>query len=508
MKKVLNKEVLNWIVTVFIIVQSVIELTFLCKNESPHIFGMTIPTLTRLLFVFVLGIYWLYNFKLTKKHFFLLGYLFLILIYTILHHFNALNFYSLVPGNFDYSLKSELFYFIRMLIPLFLIILGYNIKLSKKQIKVIIISLLFYVAGSIIISDLLVIGTGSYSKGTIRGSIITWFTNGYQVHTYYYLACKGFFHDPNRLSAFLILLECVSLCYLDKNRKLYIGILIGALGLAMFIVGTKVATFGYILLLLCFILINLITVFVLKNNKITKKYFIGLMALFFASCCLLNYAPYKSRIKEDASSESNSTGELVVTEQDKVINYIDSIDNITKEELAQILYDNRELFRMNEGFFLHSYPVRYDPFFWKDIYKLDVNYRYDYRYVEESMLSRVKEINDNKYDNYFGITFTRMSNIFELEKDFVSHYYSLGIIGAIIFLSPYILVLLYILYKLLTNIKKLGKVKNLIIYISLIAVLFAGYFSGNVIDSLFVMIPYGLLMGCLLKMIKEPNNEN
>lgn len=52
------------------------------------------------------------------------------------------------------------------------------------------------------------------------------------------------------------------------------------------------------------------------------------------------------------------------------------------------------------------------------------------------MLKRVKEINNNKLDNLFGITYSRTSKVFNLERDFLYQYYSMGIIGVLILIFP------------------------------------------------------------------------
>ena len=42
----------------------------------------------------------------------------------------------------------------------------------------------------------------------------------------------------------------------------------------------------------------------------------------------------------------------------------------------------------------------------------------DNRYMEESLLKRVKEINNDRKDDFFGITYSRTSKIFNLEKSY------------------------------------------------------------------------------------------
>ena len=114
-------------------------------------------------------------------------------------------------------------------------------------------------------------------------------------------------------------------------------------------------------------------------------------------------------------------------------------------------------------------------------------------------------INNNKYDKLFGITYTRVQNIFNIEKDFIMQYYSLGIIGIIIFILPYFIILGYCIIKILLN--KFKK-NNLYLLLSIIIIfmLFAiSYYSGNLLNSLsftiYFTIPFAI-------MLKNKNMEN
>ena len=129
---------------------------------------------------------------------------------------------------------------------------------------------------------------------------------------------------------------------------------------------------------------------------------------------------------------------------------------------------------------------------------LPLEQRTNFRLIEEMMLKRVKEINNNKYDDYLGITFTRMGNIFDLERDFLSHYYTLGIIGLIIFLFPYIIIVLICIIKILISIKQNLNLKNTCYLMGIGITLFAAAFTGNVMDGLIVTLILGFFIGQLI----------
>ena len=117
------------------------------------------------------------------------------------------------------------------------------------------------------------------------------------------------------------------------------------------------------------------------------------------------------------------------------------------------------------------------------------------------MLKRVKEINNNKYDDYLGITFTRRGNIFDLERDFLSHYYTLGIIGLIIFLLPYVIIVLVCIIKIFISIKHNLNLKNTCYLMGIGITLFAAAFTGNVMDGLIVTLILGFFIGQLINSV-------
>ena len=115
------------------------------------------------------------------------------------------------------------------------------------------------------------------------------------------------------------------------------------------------------------------------------------------------------------------------------------------------------------------------------------------------MLDRVKTINANPADNYLGITFTRMSNIFDLERDFISHYYTLGLLGLCLFLFPYLIIFLLAIFMMLYHYKEKFTFRNVMLMLGIAITLFAAYYSGNCMDGLVVTLILGFIMGQLVE---------
>ena len=124
MKKLNLNSLMHKILIVFLIIQPIFDIKF---------FYNSISTLIRVIVIFTLFFYYFFTSK-NKHKFWILIYPALLGIYFIFHHINALNFYSLVPGNFDYSIIEEALYFVKMLSPFMLIYCIYKASLTKDTI--------------------------------------------------------------------------------------------------------------------------------------------------------------------------------------------------------------------------------------------------------------------------------------------------------------------------------------------------------------------------------------
>ena len=120
MKTVKLNNLMNKLLIIFLIIQPIFDL---------KIFYNSISTLIRVIIIFALFSYYFFTSK-NKKKYWLLIYPCLLGVYFIFHHFNALSFTSLVPGNFNYSIVKEFLYFVKMASPFLLIYSLYKADLS------------------------------------------------------------------------------------------------------------------------------------------------------------------------------------------------------------------------------------------------------------------------------------------------------------------------------------------------------------------------------------------
>lgn len=90
-----------------------------------------------------------------------------------------------------------------------------------------------------------------------------------------------------------------------------------------------------------------------------------------------------------------------------------------------------------------------------------------------------------------------MTNTIYLEKDFLSQYYTIGIIGILLFILPYILIPFVSLFYILFN-RKYFTFENISIIICIFASLAGAYFCGNTLDGLTWSIIYSFIFGYLI----------
>lgn len=506
-KQITKKEIIEKTLLFFLMLQPVLDLYFLFDDAVVDFFGFSPSTIIRIGFVGVIGILFLFVIRSKKEIYMYIAYLAILVIYTVFHHINALNFTDFYNGyDFGYGLISELFYIVRMLMPLFLIIVSSHYKFSDNRIEKLISTLIIMISGSIIVTNLLGISTGSYSKKVIKGSILCWFRPDMNGLNYMDLASKGLFLDPNRLSALLVLLTPLTFYVLLKNPSIKNKVIVAINMIGMLMLGTKVSTFGFAIILIMSIAIYLFFSFVKKELQFKKHvlfYFVGVLAAY---CLIFPFSPAINRTNVDNEifEEYNANvGNKLEQNEEKLEKLNENLKN-EKEIDAKTLYmmqfieANYYDYNLHYDFVFECYPYYYDAEFWYNVMQLDIEERTNFRNLERMMLERVKEKNNNELDDYLGITFTRMGNIFDLERDFVSHYYTMGIIGMILLVIPYIIVLLVCILAVLIHHKKRMNVRNVFFLMGIGITLCASYFTGNVLDGLVVTLILGFCMGQLI----------
>lgn len=486
MKKIDNK-LLSKLLIVFLIIQPIFELSFFYGSIS------TLIRVVIILILFILTFKMDDNKKLKKL---LIGYLSLVVVYFIFHELNARNFNSLIPGNFDYNILNEMLYFLKMSMSVFLIYSIFKSNITIEELNKPINITVLLISGSIVLLNLLSLSYSAYSFEIISGNIFTWFTN----HEFLFddLASKGYFELANQITAILILYLPLIIYFFFKEFKLLNIATLFIMILSLLMLGTRIAIYGGLLVLLFTVVLYLLFIFIKKEKttifKIITIIIFGILFIF-----MINYSPVK--LKQNFYENIYQKNNEIVENEDVINTEKESNKNNDSEEFDKLAYilNNYQEKLIFEEFILYSYPYQFDPDFWIKIIAEDVTKRVDTRYLEIEMVKRVKEINNNKLDDWLGLTYTRVMNIFNIERDYVMQYYSLGIIGTIIMLGPYFLVIIISVIKILKDFKNKFNFKNITLLSSVSIILFSAYFSGNILNGLGCIIPISFICGVLLK---------
>ncbi|CEN26679.1 O-antigen ligase family protein [Paraclostridium sordellii] len=526
-----------YLLILFVISQPLLDTYYLYTDKVVSMIGFSPSTIIRVGITFVLVILTLVTLKDKKKWVFILSYIGIVSVYTILHLVNANNFHSLVPGNFGYSIAGEIFYIIRLMIPLSIVFITYNMNIDLDDFTKTIIWLLILISGTIVITNIFKISLNSYTNEIIKANVFEWFMGAYDKYNYSSLASKGVFNFANQIAALLVLLLPIGLAiYTYKNTFLNLISLILTI-VAMIMLGTKVALFGAIIEVVIFLCILIFMRIFKKENTLNKKniLMIGLSILCIAGLFMKSPAINReivaryvrinnSKVEVEGVDENKEINDIKQTEEksddssnphlentnilddedisnlnNKGMDTAKQPDKSNKESMIEYIEKNYHNLRVNEQFITKSYPYKYDPEFWVEIINLPVVERLDWRNLEQRMLQRVMDINNNPMDKLVGITFERTQNIFNLERDFLSQYYSMGILGVIVFLGPYVILPLVCFIMMIKKFKEKFNVLNTSLCFSILFTLGVSYYSGNVIDGLTVTIILAFSLGYLVK---------
>lgn len=511
----INKSITNkmkyYLLILFVVIQPILDIHYLYTEKVVNTIGFSPSTIIRIIIIGILGILSILTLK-DRKAWVIAGiYLALVGIYTVMHLLNARDFYTLVPNDLNYSVVGEIFYIIRMLIPIAVIFVTMTTEISTKDYEKAIRIILLLISLSIVISNIFKFSLTSYGKEMISGNIFDWFNDGYSQYNYLKLASRGPFNSANQLSALLCLLlpTMFGIYTYDKSKINLVTILLTILSMIM--IGTKVALYGAIIVVIVYIAMLVIAKLLKQDILIDKKILavIGLSTLLIAG--LYAKSPSINRGSVESGYKANTEKEEVKEDriQDKKEEIKKENESISmKQGMVEYVENNFIDAKIKYDFITQCYPYQYDPEFWIEIMELPVSQRTDYRFLELKMHQRVKDINDNPKDDWLGIGFTRTEHLFTLERDFIYQYYSLGLIGVILFLGPYVLITLGCLIRIISKIKETFNVKYAMVCFGTLFILAVSVYSGNIMDALTITIILAFNLAKLVKDLFYNQNEN
>lgn len=504
--KLLKKETLQKLLIIFMIIQPILDIYYLYTDKVISIFKLSPATIIRMIFMVVLFIIAYINNKQYNKKQGLIIFIIVYTLYAIFHHINAICFNKELMMYPSYSFIKEIFYLIRMIMPLLMIYISKESNLTEDKIKKIIYTVITIFSLTIIITNFLGISLTSYASGNkiIEATFFDWFKKGiYEKYTYELLASKGLFHMANQISATLIALLPIELYYFFKEKldiKRIITIILNIF--AMIMIGTRVASLGW--LIVSTLMIVEYIYFSLKKElkfEVSKIALLGIICIGF--CILLPYSPVKNRTyaKNNAEKVNENIQKNSIIERKRLCQ---NTTSITECRLDKIRYIEKyyQMYEFDNTYIIDNYNFHEDADFWIDAFDIPFEVRADHRNLKTLITKRIIKLNGNNWDYLFGISFTRLRNIkIYMENDIYVHLYTVGIFGIILFIFPYLLVCLKVLVNMIKN-KDISFIKCT--YLSSVALVFmAGMVSGNVFDEWIVTLFLGFICGLLLNTIKN-----
>ncbi len=510
MNKLLKKETLQKLLIIFMTIQPLLDIYYLYTDKVIGIFKLSPATIIRMIFLLVLFIIAYVNNKRYNKKQGLIVFIIIYTLYTIFHHINAISFNKELFMYPSYNFIKEIFYIIRMLMPLLMIHISKESNLSEDKVKRIVYITIILFSLTIIITNFLGISLTSYASGNkiIKATFFEWFNNDiYKKYTYELIASKGLFHMANQISATLIALLALELYYFFKEKTTIKKILLLIINIfAMIMIGTRVASIGW--LIVSILMLIEYTYFCIKKElkfEISKIVLISIICVGFG--ILLPYSPVLNRTyAHDVEDKVNETiKKQSITERKELC-----LNTITEIEckLDKIKYIERyyKMYKFDKTYIINNYNFHEDTDFWIEAFDIPYSIREDHRKIKTLITKRIVDLNNNKWDYLFGITFTRLRNInIYMENDIYVHLYTIGIFGIILFIMPYLIISIKALINMLKN-KAITFIKCT--YLTSIALIFAsGIVSGNVFDEWIVTLFLGFICGLLLNTLKKEDKK-
>lgn len=522
LKKLLKKETLFTIVFVLIALHPFYELDYLLADYLPFRFTTLVNFVIYPLLVLV--IFWLY--EKDKKKIILLTFIYLLILIIYFYFHDKQGYYledNLYLTNlYHYKTKDEIFYILRLLIPLAYIYIYKLANLKEVVIEKITCCLSLFISLPIVISNLLQKCETTYDIGELAGSILNWFSLPFDetIHHPRNYATKFYFQEGNTISILLIIVLPFMYYFLlkEKNNKKKIGILllIIADSLAMMIIGTRVAAYGAIIVPIIVLLINVFTALI-KTDKFNKVFALMCILLTLMNAGIFPYCPaYQNQLFNQTDyvyqKVDDKTQELLNEEKEYVDKETSAYD-LYSDEWRDYYVNMFETYKFMMGvtqtvYYEYFYDYHIDPKFWVDlIVDYPLEERVNARQIEKIFYNYKWQYMSNN-QKLLGFTYSLfMWGGIVIEQDFIQQFYSFGYLGFPLIMGPWIIMFLYIFFKFLKSAKS-GKwnMFNIVCLMSVTLFMVTSYTSGHGIDQLSTSMFVALVCGYLINNLKGEFN--
>ena len=486
----------KFLILLFILLQPELDMIRQLFGANFEIFGFSLLELINILLIGLIFIFTIITYPKKEK---LLKWIWLIIpyiLYFIIHYYNITKFNNSVFPEQYVSIVTEFYYLFRVFIlPLVLVFCIYYSGIKKKELFQIFELFIVFVSASIIILNITNTSYLTYDTGRFAiYNIFDWFN--YNGDNFQKIATKGWFSSGNQISAIMLMSFPLTLYLAYNNKKIYNYVILVLQLLAMLMLGTKVANMGCILVLVFFFIIILFKKIIMKKEIKSLKVILIITILM---CTLFIYSPrgYDYRYKETEDISGANMISLIAPDDMNRIKTMncESLTSDDKLFLEVFSFFNQNKLRFPD-YFLMSYPITYNHEFWCYMTKSGINFKnkpIDYREMKTAMLKQIYIYNHNSLDKYVGMGYTL--NFIYTEEDYTYQFYSYGVLGIILFIGPYLIIFVYLLYLFFRKFKDNFKVFNVMLLLGFAFGLVIPILSGHVFERSFPLYILAFITG-------------
>lgn len=517
-----KERVLEIAVLLLIILQPIMDMDYLIYDFLDQFGIPRISTIVRFIVIPLMVLACFFLKDKNKKKTFILGGLYGICLggYFLLHCKQASALYEVLDftNNFKFSLFQELTYVLTLVMPIGMVYLMGHMHFDKKVLKFITVFLSTVISVPILIGDLFVFGKSTYFGYTVA-NFFSWFNGIYEAYHPRTLASKFFFNEGNTLGILLFMLLPLLFYYFseseNKKERMYMGALILVQSLSMQILATRVATYGAVVIPVIFIAI-LVVDFLVKKFLNKEEAKLNLRTIIFSLVCaaiffaILDYTPAIQNQKVDAVNDvalitngAADEGRSSLKDGEELIPGSKEYNDFYIFMFETYGIKARYITSVPSMYYVDYYNYKFDPKFWVDVTFMDVYDRVSGRQIQ-TIFMNYKYAKLNQIEKIFGMGYsTFMNGSIVLEQDFKQQIYTLGYLGTLLCVMPWIFVVLWGVLQVLMHFNKLVNKEVMCYAFALVAALGCAYMSGHTLDQFVTTVFMSLVTAVLINRIQE-----
>ena len=421
-------------------------------------------------------------------------------------------------------------YVLRLVVPIILMDGVIITRPRREQVEKAVLIAIAIVALLIITTNVFKISYAAYSPFNkfIEYNIFDWFK--YDELPYTETLSKGLFVSANQIGALLVVLLPITVLYALKYNKVTVYVIMFIQVIAMILIGTRVATYGFVLCILAMV-IGYIVISIIRKSKLHFERIIAILCIMAVGIVIFKYSPANSRTFATANSgmyvEQTEDDEQdyitieayneIIKDEAKMREYLKAkkkknieLDELMYKTMCKYIETNYKQHAISKKYIMTIYPYEQDPEFWVRLFEQPISVKGDNRARQSVIIKRIKELNNNNVnDTLVGMGATPMNQReYMIENDLISHYYNIGVIGIILFVSPYALAVIYVLIAGGKHFKRLFNARIVAYSLSIFMMYVIGFFAGHVIDEYIITIYMAIMTGMLINTFnKEVRKE-